>query len=260
MDLTRFTSLDPEKAIPQLQALLNRERPKDAFGKAESSGWYRIQNLSPTEAEVYIYDHIGEFGVSADEFVRDFSDIRASKITVRINSPGGVVSDGVSIYNAIRRHKANVTTINDGMAASIASFILMAGNKVIMSPHSQMLIHDAHGLTIGNASDMRETADMLDKGSDNIASVYAKKAGGTVEEWRDLMRAVTLISDAEAVEMGLADEIDGEEPGEIAARADVPVLDHLPTIQALREGTAARRKQPLPDFDFAAGVKEALSV
>ena len=260
MDISRFTSLDPAKAIPQLQALFNRDRPKDVFGKAKQGGWYRITNLSDTEAEVYIYDDIGEFGITSDDFVREFSEISASQITVRINSAGGVVSDGVSIYNAIRRHKAFVTTIVDGMAASIASFILMAGNKVVMSPHSQMFIHDAHGLTIGDAADMRDMADMLDKGSDNIASVYAKKAGGTIAEWRERMKATMLISDSEAVELGLADDIDGEEPGKVAARADVPVLDHLPTIEALRDGTAARRKQPLPDFDFKAGVKEALNV
>lgn len=223
MDIRRLTSFQPAKELPQLQALYRRDRPKDAFGKEKPGGWYRIQNLSPTEAEVYIYDHIGDFGISADDFVKDFSDIRASKITVRINSPGGEVFDAFAIFNAIRRHKAQVTTVVDGVAASAASFVAMAGDRVVMSPHSQMLIHDAHGLTIGNAADMLEMATMLDKMSDNIASVYAAKSGDGVALWRDRMKAEMLISDVEAVELGLADEIDGEDAEAVAARAKVKV-------------------------------------
>jgi len=209
MSLQRFTSLQPERELRQLQSLY--QRPKNALGKEKQGGWYRMQNLSETEAEVFIYDEIGEFGITADDFVRDFSEIRASKITVRINSPGGQVFDSFAIYNAIRRHKARVETIVDGIAGSAASFIALAGDKVVMAPHAQIIIHDAHGFVLGDAADMREIADMLDKGSDNIARVYANKTGGTIEEWRDLMKATTIFSDVEAVEIGLADEIDGEE-------------------------------------------------
>ena len=223
MDIKRVTSLQPAREIPQLQALYHRDRPKDAFGKEKPGGWYRIQNLSPTEAEVYIYDHIGDFGITADDFVKDFSDIRASKITVRINSPGGEVWDAFAIFNAIRRHKAQVITVVDGVAASAASFVAMAGDRVVMSPHSQMLIHNATGLALGDADDMRDMADMLDKMSDNIASVYANKTGGSLEEWRDHMKAEMLISDAEAVELGLADEIDGEDAETVAARAKAKI-------------------------------------
>ncbi len=258
MDLRRFSSLDTRAAIPQLQAL-SREQPKRTLG-SKSRNWFRIVNLSDTEVEVFIYDEIGDFGVTADDFVQEFSGIRAKNITVRINSPGGQVFDGLAIYNAIRRHPSHVTTIIDGMAASPASFIAMAGGEVVMSPHAQMLIHDAHGVTIGNAADMRDMAEMLETNSDNIARIYAQKAGGPVEEWRDRMKATMLISDVDAVELGLADRVDGEDAGTIAAKANVPVLDHLPTLNALREGTAARRKAPLPDFDFAREVREALKV
>ena len=226
MDIKQFTSLDPVRDLPQLTALLERPRPTDAFGKERQGSWFRIQNLSSTEVEVYIYDDIGAFGISADDFVREFSDIRASRITVRINSDGGIVSDGVSIYNAIRRHRANVTTIVDGMAASIASFIMMAGDKIVMSPHSQMLIHDALGLAIGDAETAHKLGDMLDKTSDDIASLYAARTGGTIEQWRSLMKATTLFSAIEAVEMGLADEIDGEDAKAVAARAEAKIENH----------------------------------
>lgn len=260
MDMKQFTSLNPARDLPQLKALLEpRQHPKNAFGQKQGTGWYRIKNLSETDVEVFIYDDIGQFGISADEFVREFSEIRASRITVRINSDGGSVPEGVSIYNAIRRHKAHVTTIVDGMAASIASFITMAGDEVVMSPHAQMLIHDAQGVAMGDADTHSHLAGMLNKFSDDIASLYAARTGGTTEEWRALMKATTLFTDAEAVEARLADRIDGED---VAARAAPEMTtDHVPTLAALREGTSGRRKEPtLPDFNFLKEIKEAVAV
>jgi ATP-dependent Clp endopeptidase proteolytic subunit ClpP len=197
-----FTSLSPSVELPELQALLT-------MPGAEGKDWYRIENLSSAEAEVHIYNYIGEGGITANDFIKDFSAITAKEIALRLNSPGGQVFDGVAIYNAIRRHPANVTVYVDGLAASIASVIAMAGDKVVAMPHSQFMVHDASGLVMGNASDMREFADFLDKSSNNIAAVYAEKTGGTVEDWRDVMRAETWFSDQEAVDAGLADEIFG---------------------------------------------------
>lgn len=228
MVLGRYSSLSPAQSLPELKALFETKKATNAFGDVDDKSWFRIKNESDTEAEVFIYDHIGEFGVTADDFVREFSDIHANKITVRINSPGGEVWDALAIYNAIRRHKADVTTIVDGVAASAASFVAMAGDHVLMAPHAQLLIHDAHGLTVGNAADMREMATMLDKMSDNIAAVYAEHTGGSIEEWRERMKVEMLISDVEAVELGLADEIDGGD--EVKAQAAVTITaraDHI---------------------------------
>lgn len=208
--MQRFQSLKPVADLPQLLAILGAKKP--ANGLTPQGGWYSIKNVSDTEAEIHIYDEVGYLGVTASDFIRDIGAIKASKITLRINSPGGAVFDGVAIFNAIKRHKAEVTAYVDGIAASAASFIAMAGDTVIMSPHAQMMIHEAAGLVIGNADDMRQMADILDKSSDNIASIYAEKAGGTVEEWRGRMKAETWMSDREAVDLGLADRIDGEEP------------------------------------------------
>ncbi len=278
MDMKQFTSLNPVADFsPQFAALLGpRQRPKNAaFGQKQgaSTGWYRINNLSENDVEVFIYDEIGEFGgITADDFVKEFSEIKASNITVRINSRGGVVWDAFPIFNAIRRHKAHVTTIIDGIAASSASFIAMAGNEVVMSPHAQILIHNAHGEVRGEAEadDLRDLADKLDKVSDNIASVYANKTGGTVEEWRALMNATTLFSDAEAVEAGLADRIDGEDAEDAAARAAADANDHAGTrepapidiLHALQKGTGdvVRKEPTLPDFNWLEGVKEAVAV
>src|SRR3990170_3474424 len=96
-----------------------------------------------------------------------------------------------------------------GIAASAASFIVQAGDMRTMMPHSQMMIHDAHGLVMGPADDMRRMADVLDMNSNNIASIYASRAGGTVEEWRAKMREETWFDDVAAVRNGLADRIEG---------------------------------------------------
>ncbi|MGV9779791.1 head maturation protease, ClpP-related, partial [Streptosporangium sp. NPDC003464] len=128
-------------------------------------------------------------------------------MTLRVNSPGGDVFDGIAIMNTLRSHPARVTTHVDSLAASIASVIAMAGDRIVMQPHSQMMIHDAAGMCIGNATDMHEMAAMLDRQSDNIAAVYAERAGGTVADWRERMRAETWLSAEEAVAAGLADEV-----------------------------------------------------
>jgi ATP-dependent Clp endopeptidase proteolytic subunit ClpP len=171
--------------------------------------WYRIKNLSDV-AEVYIYDEIGYFGITASDFVRDLQGITHDKIDLHLNTPGGDVFDGVAIYNALKSHKAEVTVIVDSLAASAGSFIAQAGDKVVMKKNATMMIHDASGLAIGNASDMRDLADLLDKTSDNIASIYSDRAGGTVADWRAAMQAETWYSADEAVKAGLADGVDGE--------------------------------------------------
>ena len=206
MSLERYTSLSPAADLPQLTAALERNRPRNG---SASRGWYSIKNLSEAESEIMLYDFIGYGGVSADDFIRELASIKASKITMRVNSPGGDVFDGIAIFNAIARHKAEVTAYVDGIAASAASFIVMAADTAVMSPHSQMMIHEAHGLALGPADDMRKMAGILDKSSDNIAAIYAKRAGGTVAAWRAKMRDETWFSDQEAVAAGLADRVDG---------------------------------------------------
>lgn len=188
----------------------------------EGRTWYSIRNVTRDEAEVFIYDEIGVWGVTASDFIRDLQDIKAKSISLRINSPGGDVFDGVAIYNALQRHPAEVTAYVDGMAASAASFIAMAGKTVMMSPHAQMMIHDAAGFAMGNAGDMRKLADILDSISNNIAGIYADHAGGTSDEWRERMLPETWYTDQQAVDAGLADGIVGKEPVENRVRNEAP--------------------------------------
>lgn len=209
MRTQRFSSIRPSKDLPEIVASLRRG-DSDLDNAPGGRSWYAIRNVSASEAEIFIYDFIGEWGVSANDLVRELAGLRTNTITLRINSPGGDVFDGLAIYNAIRRHSATVNVFVDGLAASAASFIAMAGDTITMSRHSQMMIHEANGFVIGNAADMRKLADILDKSSDNIAAIYAGRAGGSLEDWRAAMMAETWYSDAEAVAAGLADSIDGE--------------------------------------------------
>lgn len=176
--------------------------------------WYRIDAAADAdEATVYLYDEISWFwGVTADDFAREVAGLDVDRINLRLNSPGGDVFDGVAIYNVLRTHRAEVYVTVDGLAASIASVIAMAGDTVTMGPGTQMMIHNPHGLAIGEASDMREYADLLDRIAREIAGFYRRRAGGTDDEWLAKMDATTWYTGAEAVAAGLADAAEGGEP------------------------------------------------
>jgi len=152
----------------------------------EAQSWYRITNAADSdEAEVMLYDEVGGwYGATADQFIADLRGVTAPNLRVRINSPGGSVFEGIAIANALRSHPANVTCQVDGIAASIASVIAMAGDRVEMAPNTMVMIHEASGLCMGNAADMAEMEELLDLISDNIADAYAARAGGTREQWR----------------------------------------------------------------------------
>jgi ATP-dependent protease ClpP protease subunit len=219
--------------------------------------WYRIENHADGPAEVWLYDEIGYWGVTAQEFARELADLDAEEIVVRLNSPGGDVFDGLAILNALRDHRASVTVKVDGLAASAASFIAQAGDEIVMARQSQMMIHDASGLCIGNASDMEEMRTVLDRLSDTIASVYADRAGGGSKKWRTAMRAETWYSAEEAVSAGLADEVaplpkkDADRAAAAAAQWDLSVFRHASREQAPAPGVAAQfgADEPLPEWE-----------
>lgn len=163
-------------------------------------------------ATLRLYDPIdswgGEWGVSAKEFAEALAGLGdASEIRLHINSPGGEVFEGIAIMNQLRAHSARVVAVVDGLAASAASFIACAADETVMGRNAQMMIHDAWGLCVGNAQDMRDLGGRLDKISDNIASVYAAKSGSSIEDARAAMLAETWYSAEEAVAARLADSV-----------------------------------------------------
>lgn len=163
---------------------------------------------SSTTADVYVYDVIGGwFGMTADDFVRDVASLDVDQLVLHLNSPGGDASEGVAIANVLRAHRARVVVRVDGLAASAASVIAMAGDEVVMGIGSQLMVHDAWGYAQGNAAEMAQAQRMLDSTSDALASTYAAKTGGTAAAWREVMKAEAWYSAEEAVAAGLADRV-----------------------------------------------------
>lgn len=183
--------------------------------------WWRVENATTTtagktRAKIYLYEPIGGWpGVTPKGFVDELNDLDVDEIELHVNSPGGSVYDGIAIMNALRQHDAYVIGVVDGLAASAASFIAVGGcNELAMAEHSELFLHDAWGLCVGNAEDMTTMAADLDRVSDNLAAIYARKAGGTAESWRDVLRAEKWYSAQEAVTAGLADRVGLDEDTE----------------------------------------------
>jgi ATP-dependent protease ClpP protease subunit len=198
------------------RAVALAERGRRMVTRPENVGgeWYRVRNATGDRAELLIYGYIGDAwdGVSASSFRRDLSAITAKSIDLHINSEGGLVFDGIAIHAALKNHPAAVDVTVDGLAASAASFVAMAGETIAVEKPAKLMIHDAAGIVIGNAAEMREFADLLDELSDTIAEIYADRAGGSVASWRDAMRAETWYSAADAVKAGLADKVANDTP------------------------------------------------
>jgi ATP-dependent protease ClpP protease subunit len=176
----------------------------------QSKRWYEIRNADQQTAEVLIYDEIGMWGTTADQFVRDLSQIKAATIEVRINSPGGDVFDAVAIYNALRNHGSKIVTQVDGLAASAASLIFMAGDEREMGAGTFLMIHDPWSICMGPADELRKTADMLDQVCDSIAGIYARANSDDQKDAKYFaakMAKETWYSAEDAVAEGLADRV-----------------------------------------------------
>jgi ATP-dependent Clp protease, protease subunit len=178
--------------------------------------WYSIKNAGATEAEVFIYDQIAWFGVSAEEFVKDLAKVTAPTINVRINSPGGDVFDGLAIYNALKRHPSRVVAHVDGLAASIASVIALAADEVQIAQGAFFMIHNAWGMAVGDAGEMRKMAATLEKVNESIVGIYTRRTGKTDAEIRALMDTETWLNDDESVDIGFASAVTGRPAAEAA--------------------------------------------
>ena len=174
-------------------------------------GWYSVARNSAGPSVVTIYDEVGFFGVTAQSFMDEVSDLKGD-LELHLNSPGGEIFDGIAIYTALRQRKGDIAVYVDSLAASIATVIAMAASpgKLVMARNSSMMIHDGHGAVDGDAATLRKTADVLDRMSDEIASVYADRSGKPATHWRAAMREETWYNAQQAVDAGLADRAEGE--------------------------------------------------
>lgn len=198
--------------------------------------WYRIKNLADGPSQLHIYDEIGYFGVTAADMIADLGQVKGD-LEVHLNTPGGEVFDGIAIFNALKQRDGVVRIVIDSLAASIGSVIAMAADPghLIIGKNASMMIHDGFGMGIGNAKDMRDLADLLDKTSDNIASIYADRTGQPAAQWREAMLAETWYIGQEAVDAGLADFVQGAEPATDAAPVSLAATWDL-SIFAKRPG------------------------
>ena len=220
--------------------------------------WYSIRKMTPVAsaaqgasaaAEILIYGDIGaswwdDQSVSATSFIKELNALDADTITVRINSIGGAVTDGIAIHNAMKRHKASVTVVVDALAASIASLIAMAGDRVEMAENATMMIHAPWTYAGGNSAELRRTADMLDTWADAMSTSYAGKTGKPKEEM------LALLTDGDdhwytadqAVEAGFADGVVAAAPMlASAAKFDLSRFRNVP-VALMAPGTATESK------------------
>ncbi|WP_270771041.1 ClpP-like prohead protease/major capsid protein fusion protein [Proteus mirabilis] len=176
-------------------------------GPVNQKSWFRMQAKEDQTADIYIYDEIGGWGISARRFTEDLISLgNLSHINLHIHSPGGEVFDGIAIYNQLKNHSATITVYIDGLAASMASVIAMVGDTVIM-PKNAMMIHKPWGVSWGDANDMREYADLLDKLENVLIPAYVAKTGKTTEEITAMLEQETWLDGDECVEHGFADKV-----------------------------------------------------
>jgi ATP-dependent protease ClpP protease subunit len=217
--------------------------------QAKNPAWFRVDARNEaaedgtTTANVYVYDAIdGWWGVDPAEFVQAIDALDVDQINLYVNSPGGSIMGAQAMTNALARSSANVTAYVDGIAASAASFLITGANEVVMGAGSQLMIHDGIGLTWGNAADHQATIDILDRMSNGIAARYAAKAGGTADEWRQVMKAEAWYDADEAIAAGLADrKADAdpdEDPDDIENRFDLSMYAYA--------GRSHAPKPPMP--------------
>jgi ATP-dependent Clp endopeptidase proteolytic subunit ClpP len=188
--------------------------------------WYTIRARA-SGTEVLIYDEIGAYGVTAKGFLAELGALpNDAALDLRLNSPGGSVFDAVAIFNALKRHAGEITVWIDGIAASAASYIAMAGDTVVMPQNAFLMIHDPSGLVMGTAEDMRSTAEALDKVKGSLIQGYAAKSGKPDAEIAALMAAETWLDAQEALALGLIDRI--AEPVKLAASFDIARFRNAP--------------------------------
>ena len=190
--------------IPELlDFVLSRPLP------AQTKPWQgpEIVNRSDEQASLYIYDEIGPFGTGAKALVQQLQDLKATHIDLHLNSPGGSVFEGFAIYNLLKNHPAKITTHIDGLAASIASVIALAGDEIHIAENGMVMIHNPRGVAAGEAEDLFKVAAILEQVTTAIVATYEARTTLTSDDARTLMKAETWFNAGEAHEKGFATKL-----------------------------------------------------
>ncbi|PTQ70359.1 ATP-dependent protease ClpP protease subunit [Pseudomonas sp. GV071] len=215
---------------------------------APKNSWYSIKSLSRGTAEILLYDEIGAWGITARQFAKDLKALGdLSRIDLRVHSPGGDVFEGTAIYNLLKHHPARVDGYVDGLAASMATVILMACDVVYIPENGLMMVHKPWGITGGDADDMRRYVELLDKIEDTMVMAYASKTGKSAEDIKALLKEETWMTGKEAIEAGFADQL--TEPLAAAAHLNskrMQEFNHMPeALKALLQPRASTHVPPV---------------
>ncbi|MCV9960741.1 Clp protease ClpP [Pararhizobium sp. BT-229] len=190
-------------------------------------------NANDDAADIYIYGDIGGWwdGIQAEDIVREIADLTVDTLNVHVNSGGGIVFDGMAIYNAFAAHKANIVMHIDGIAASIASVIVMAGDEIRIGESANIMIHKPWSFMIGDAEEMRAEADILDNLEQGIVDIYAARTDKDDDALKKLMWAETWMRGQQAVDEGFADSVipNKKKEKKAARSALLQLYEHTPS-------------------------------
>jgi len=191
-----------------------------------NKNWYNIKaEASSKSADVYIFDEIGTFGLTAQSFIQEIKSYKDTPMSLHINCVGGDVFEGMAIYNVLKKRTASTTVYIEGIAASMGSVIALAGDEVVMAENSLFMIHNAWGGAMGEATEIRKTAALLDKISGEIADIYTKKTNLPYNRVKEMMDEETWLSADEAYNLGFIDSI--SDAIKVAAKYDVSKFKNI---------------------------------
>lgn len=209
----------------------------------------RAADTVDSRAHMYIYDMIDDdpwYGINASMVMRALVEAGGADLVVHINSPGGMVIEGLAIYNNLRNYTGDVEVRIEGGALSAASFIALAGNRTVIEQAAMMMVHDAWDIAIGNADGFRKAAEALDGASDTMAGIYAGKTGDTPEEWRAVLKAERWYTSGQALDAGLVDEVAGMAAPVEDAAEDTSIEDATSAAAKWDAFIPAQHRAPAP--------------
>src|SRR5690625_1332898 len=202
-----------------------------------NGNWFAIRNQTETSADVYIYDEISWFGIIATDIASQINGLDVDTINLHINSPGGLVFDGVAILNLFRNHKARVIVHIDGLAASIASVIAMAGDEIHIADNAMVMVHNPLVMMIGNAAELRKEADVLDQIKETLITSYQTHSNLDRDELALIMDEETWMDADAAITNGFATHKKEakKEAASITSRFDFTTFANAPEGWELRQ-------------------------
>lgn len=225
----------------------------------EKPDWYKIENVTDDEAEILIYDAIGWPFNDAAEFIQAIRGITSKKITIRINSPGGDVFDGIAISNAIASHPSKPITRIESLAASAASYIAVSGHEKQAYKNTMIMIHEPMTGLWGNQHDLRDAADILKQINEQMIDIYADNTNVGKRELKSMLKDETWMTASVAKEKGFVDTIlNAGSPAE--AKFDISMFASAPdTLQSEpRKPTERNIERALRDAGMSRTEAKAL--